>query len=94
MGHICVISRRGDPIAGQVWVEVDHLDGTMSLFTPAPSLMQKNNDADWAFISRFERATAEKVAERIRQESKFDPDFWLLTLESRSDKPGLNIISE
>ena len=32
LGNMCVVSRRGDPIAGQVWIEVDHLDGSVTLF--------------------------------------------------------------
>ncbi len=79
-------------MAGQVWIEVDHLDGTVSLFTPAPSLMQNDDDTQWAFVSRFNRQNREKVTERIQQESAFDPDFWLLTLECRSDEHGLNVI--
>lgn len=93
LGHICVISRRGDSVAGQVWVEVDHIDGSMSLFTPAPSLMRSEEDADWAFIQRFERVPFKEVANRIRQEAEFDPDFWLITLESRTGEHGLKVIS-
>jgi len=55
--------------------------------------MQKEDGEEWAFVARFERESAEKVADRIRQESVYDPDFWLLTLECRSDEHGLNIIS-
>lgn len=86
-----MVSRRGDPVAGQVWVEIDHLDGTVSLFTPAPSLLQNDDEGQWLFVSRFYRENREIVAERIQQESTFDPDFWLLTLESRSDDHGLNL---
>ncbi|NMA99729.1 MAG: DUF1491 family protein, partial [Phyllobacteriaceae bacterium] len=28
LGNMCVVARRGDPIAGQIFIEVDHLDGT------------------------------------------------------------------
>ena len=37
IGHICVVARRGDPVAGQIFLLVDHLNGTVSLFTPAPA---------------------------------------------------------
>ena len=29
LGHICVVARRGDPLAGQIFLEVDHLNGTV-----------------------------------------------------------------
>ncbi len=37
IGHMCVVTRRGDPIAGQIFVEVDHLNGEVSLYMPAPA---------------------------------------------------------
>ncbi len=92
LGKICVLSRRGDPIAGQVWIEVDHLDGTASLFSPAPSLAVRTESDDWAFICRFDRAPADKVAARLGQEADFDPDFWVISVESRSAELGLNIV--
>jgi hypothetical protein len=36
LGHICVVVRKGDPIAGQIFIEVDHLNGTVSLYTRRP----------------------------------------------------------
>ncbi len=29
IGHICVVSRKGDPIAGQIFIEIDHLNGVL-----------------------------------------------------------------
>ena len=92
LGNICVISKKGDPVAGQVWIEIDHLDNTLSLFTPAPSLLKNQNEDEWAFVCRFERAPAQEVKKRIALETGYDPDFWLITLESRSGEHGLNIV--
>ena len=36
IGHICVVSRRGEAIAGQVFIRLGHLHGTASLYAPAP----------------------------------------------------------
>lgn len=87
LGHICVISRKGDPVAGQIWLEVDHRDGTYSLFSPAPSLLV-NDQADWVFQPRFERVEYQKVRERIELEADYDPDFWVLALEMRGNEFG------
>ena len=46
IGHLCVVSRRGDPIAGQIFVEVDHLNGEVSLYTPAPATSLAEELAD------------------------------------------------
>src|SRR5690606_39927755 len=43
LGDMCVVVRRGDPIAGQVFIEVDHLDGTRPLYTPAPTLRDQKS---------------------------------------------------
>ncbi|HWU16049.1 MAG TPA: DUF1491 family protein [Devosia sp.] len=91
LGNMCVVSRRGDPIAGQVFIEVDHLDGTVSLFTPAPLVGREGNDAALVFQRRFRRVEAAKVRERIAQEIEFDPDLWVLSLDLRGEDPGIEL---
>src|SRR4051812_27910309 len=83
IGHICVVSRKGDPIAGQIFIEIDHLNGTVSLLTPAPSTARRDGDADHLFAKRFDHGTPEQVRERIEREAKFDPDLWVLSVEMR-----------
>jgi hypothetical protein len=92
LGNMCVVARRGDPIAGQVFIEVDHLDGTRSLFTPAPAA-SRPDDANLVFQRRFSRVEPEKVRERIEQEGRFDPDLWVLSLDLRGDDPGIDLVS-
>ncbi|MCW5721277.1 MAG: DUF1491 family protein [Devosia sp.] len=91
LGNMCVVSRRGDPIAGQVFIEVDHLDGTRSLFTPAP-LLSRDEGAALVFQRRFTRVEPEIVRERIAQEQDFDPDLWVLSLDLRGDDPGIELV--
>ena len=89
-GDFCVISRKGDPDAGQIWVEVDHLNGTMSLYSPAPA----NPDAEGReFVLRFDRVEATKIGERLAQEAEFDPDFWVVSIETRNNEIGLEVVS-
>jgi len=88
-GNMCVIRQRGDDIAGQIWIEVDHLDGSSSLFVPA---MQLDSDGqERAFEARFDHASHQDVNARILQEQEFDPDFWVISLETRDVDIGLNI---
>ena len=90
IGHFCVVERRGDPIAGQIFVVVDHLNGTVSLFTPAPAVRRGDDDAaDRVFECRFDRVTPEKVRERITREIDFDPDLWVVAVEMRSGDLGI-----
>ncbi len=91
LGHICVISRRGDPVAGQVWVELDHLNGAHSLFGPAPSILA-GEDEGRVFQRRFDRVDRSKVQERLDREASFDPDFWIISLELRQGDTGLTTV--
>ncbi|WP_082530984.1 DUF1491 family protein [Devosia sp. Root436] len=91
LGNMCVVSRRGDPIAGQVFIEVDHLDGTRSLFTPAP-MVSRQDDASLVFQRRFNHVEPPKVTERIAQEVDFDPDLWVLSLDLRGDELGIEVV--
>ncbi|RYE11206.1 MAG: DUF1491 family protein [Hyphomicrobiales bacterium] len=91
IGHICVVSRKGDPIAGQIFIEIDHLNGTVSLLTPAPATARQDGDADRLFVRRFDHVEPLAVRERIEREADFDPDFWVLSLEMRGDDPGVTM---
>lgn len=92
LGNLCVIARRGDASAGQIWVEVDHLDGTVSLFTPAPaSLMGQDRDGR-VFEKRFDAVSPDQVLVRIAREVEFDPDLWVISLETRNRTIGLDLV--
>lgn len=90
LGNMCVVARRGDPIAGQVFIEVDHLDGTHSLYTPAP-VVSRGDETGPVFQCRFSRIEPAKVRERIAQEIDFDPDLWVLSLDLRGDELGIEL---
>jgi len=92
LGHMCVVSRKGDPVAGQIWIEVDHLNGTVSLFAPAPGMGLQEQSFDHHFDRRFDKVDPARVRERLAREIEFDPDVWVLTLEMRDGDLGINII--
>ena len=92
LGTMCVVVRRGDPIAGQIFIEIDHLNGTVSLLTPAPATARGDDDADRLFVRRFDHADAASVEARIAREADFDPDLWVLSLEMRSDDAGVTVV--
>ncbi|MEP7240808.1 MAG: DUF1491 family protein [Devosia sp.] len=92
IGHICVIVRRGDPIAGQIFIEIDHLDGTVTLLTPAPAVARRDDDADRLFAIRFDHGTAADTAARIAREADFDPDLWVIALEMRGSDAGVTLV--
>jgi len=89
IGHMCVVSRKGDPVAGQIFLLVDHLNGTVSLFTPAPAAARKDDGADRVFERRFAHVEPQKARDRITREFDFDPDLWVIELEMRGGEPGI-----
>ena len=91
IGHICVVSRKGDPIAGQIFIEIDHLNGSATLLTPAPATSREDGDADRLFVRRFDHVEPNVVRDRIAREADFDPDLWVLSLEMRGDDPGVTM---
>ncbi|KQT49886.1 hypothetical protein ASG47_05355 [Devosia sp. Leaf420] len=93
LGNMCVVAKRGDPIAGQVFIEVDHLDGTRSLYTPAP-VVSRGNTAGLVFQRRFSRVEPDAVRQRIARESDFDPDLWVLSVDLRGDDLGIDVIKD
>lgn len=93
LGNMCVVAKRGDPIAGQVFIEVDHLDGTRSLYTPAP-VVTRGDTAGLVFQQRFARMEPETVRQRIARESDFDPDLWVLSLDLRGDELGIDVVKD
>jgi hypothetical protein len=92
LGHMCVVSCKGDPIAGQLFIAVDHLNGTESLYTPAPSAARTDDGEDRVFQLRFDQVDPAKVRERIAQEQKFDPDLWVIAVELRRGELGLSLV--
>ena len=92
IGHICVITRRGDPIAGQIFVSVDHLNGTESLYVPAPMASRGDDTESRLFSLRLDKAEPLAVRERILREADFDPDLWVVSLEMRGGETGLETV--
>lgn len=92
LGRICVMARRGDPVAGQIFIEIDHLDGTCSLYLPAPSAARPDDSAERIFQLRYDHVAPADVAARVAREVEFDPDLWVVSLELRQGDPGLLVV--
>ena len=93
IGEICVVARRGDPIAGQIFIEVDHLNGTISLLTPAPAVSRQAGDEDRLFMRQLDHAEPATVRARIEREADFDPDLWVVSVETRKPEVGVRVVN-
>jgi hypothetical protein len=92
-GVEAVLRRRGAAEAGAIFVKVDRLDGTASLYGPAPQSLVEDRGAR-LFAPIMTDAPAADVEERMRREAKFDPDLWLVEIEDRAGRHFLELATE
>jgi hypothetical protein len=90
-GVDAVLRRRGAAEAGAIFVKVDHLDGTASLYGPAPQALIGEDSGERLFAPILQGATPLDVEERMRREMRFDPDFWLIEIDDAKGRHFLDI---
>lgn len=83
------VVRRGDTTAGAVLVKLNRLDGEATCFQRSFDLM--SGERRWVELTSGKEAT---VDEAIARQCSFDPDLWVIEVESRAgrhllDEPGL-----
>ena len=83
------VVRRGDDTAGAVLVKLNTLDGKATCYQRSFDLI--TGERRWVELTSGEEA---KVDEAISRQRSFDPDLWVLEVESREgrhllDEPGL-----
>ena len=83
-GLSAVVARRGDPDAGIIYVRIDLLDGRVRLFGPAMgSAFDEAGERLWTEISGAGPMTSEDARAYLDRRSAFDPDLWVVDIESR-----------
>jgi hypothetical protein len=90
-GVDAALRRRGAAEAGAIFVKVDHLDGTASLFGPAPQSLLPEDAKDRLFAPVLERVLPPDVEERMAREMRFDPDLWLVEVDTREGRHFLDL---
>ncbi|HZB61195.1 MAG TPA: DUF1491 family protein [Microvirga sp.] len=91
-GVDAVLRRRGAAEAGAVFVKVDHLDGTASLYGPAPQLFV-DDSGERLFMPVLQAVTPLDVEERMTRELRFDTDLWLVEVDDRAGRHFLDLAS-
>jgi len=74
---------KGDVDAGQVYIKSNHLDGTFTLYGPAPVIdMQEAHERH--FEAKTKRGVAEdEVEHKLMTQREFDPDIWVVEVENK-----------
>ncbi len=93
-GAYGVVRRRGAEEAGAVFIIVNRLDGSASLYGPAPqSAFDEAQPAERMFsaVLGAETPVAEADIEaRLLRETRFDPDIWIVEIEDRAGRHFLD----
>jgi hypothetical protein len=93
-GAFAAVRRRGAEEAGAVFIKVNRLDGTATLYGPAPqSAFDEARPADRIFTATLggDKLVPEADIEaRLVREIRFDPDVWIIEVEDRAGRDFLD----
>jgi hypothetical protein len=93
-GAFAAVRRRGADEAGAVFIKVSRLDGTATLYGPAPqSAFADVQPADRIFtvvMGREAPVPEADIEARLAREIKFDPDIWIVESEDRAGRHFLD----
>ena len=94
LGAFAAVVYHGDDDNGIVYVKVNRLDGAASLYGPAPPALDRDPDGieERRFVLQH---AAPALPEReidalVARQRNFDPDIWLIEVESRAGVHGLH----
>jgi hypothetical protein len=93
-GAFAAVRRRGADEAGAVFIKINRLDGTGTLYGPAPqSAFDEARPADRIFtaaLGRDKPAPEADIEARLGREIRFDPDVWIVEVEDRAGRHFLD----
>jgi|SRR5215210_6488954 len=92
-GASAVLRRRGAEEAGAIFIKVDQLDGTATLFGPAPQAFfddAQPTERVFAPSLKTQPAPVVDIEARLAREIKFDPDLWIVEVEDRAGRHFLD----
>ncbi|WP_062016511.1 DUF1491 family protein [Aureimonas sp. AU4] len=89
-GGFAAVVRRGAEAAGAVFVTVRGRDGSLRFYAPAPQTLAEP-DGERRFTLEPE-SDDEALDARLRREARFDPDFWMIDIETDTPERYLAIV--
>jgi hypothetical protein len=96
-GAAAVVHRHGSDEAGALFISVDHLDGTVDLYSPAPNSAFVDEPAlptDRLFTQVAAAVTDADIAARLAREARFDPDLWIVAIEDRQGRAFVDLVND
>ncbi len=95
-GVFAAVRRRGAEEAGTIFIKINRLDGTGTLYGPAPqTAFDEAQPSDRMFVAavgRDQPAPEADIEGRLVKEMRFDPDLWIVEVEDRAGRNFLDNI--
>lgn len=89
-GGFAAVERRGAEAAGAIFIVSRGRDGSLALFGPA-SQTHSSSEGERRFM-REEAADEEALGVRLEREKRFDPDFWVVEIETDEPQSYIEIV--
>ncbi|MGK9050215.1 DUF1491 family protein [Neorhizobium petrolearium] len=82
LGGFAAVEKKGAEEAGAIFIRQRFRDGLETLYAPAPQNFFGEDDGQRKFEARAEKAEPDAVRDMLSRELRFDPDLWLVELET------------
>lgn len=93
-GAYVSVVKSGAQQAGALFIIQNHLNGSFSLYSPAPqAFFDDSDDGERKFECALENVTQEEIDAYLERQKNFDPDLWIIETESGNGDISL-IITE
>jgi hypothetical protein len=93
-GAFAAVRRRGADEAGAVFIKISRLDGTATLYGPAPQAVfdeaQPVGRIFTVILGGDAPAPEVDIEARLLREIRFDQDMWIVEVEDRAGRPFLD----
>lgn len=94
-GKMAAVERRGAEEAGAIYIRIRHRDGTESLAAPAPqTAFDTGRPGERLFEIRMLRVPEFEVSEKLARERGFDPDIWVVEIDTDTPETYLDFIGD
>ena len=94
-GDFAAIERKGAAEGGALFIRQSWRDGTETLYAPAPqSFFDEDDSGSRLFERRLDRQPREAVSDALSREVRFDPDLWIVALETEAIDGLLEIATD
>ncbi|HEY0124706.1 MAG TPA: DUF1491 family protein [Rhizobium sp.] len=82
-GDFAAVEHKGAEEAGAIFIRQRFRDGLETLYAPAPqSFFDEEDSGARLFEIRMDRKEPEEIRGMLDRELKFDPDLWIIELET------------